>query len=107
MMRSGFLFFSLLMLVLGCKPAEVKVEYKLKDDQLARLMYDIQLGEVTLSELPPLQRDSLRDLFWLRMTEIYKLPEIEIRSEIARLESDPAKMKMVIGQVKELSDSIR
>lgn len=107
MIRSGFIFSILLMLVTGCKPAEAKVEYKLKDQQLTHLMYDIQLSEITLSELPPPQRDSLKDLFWLRMTEIYKLSEHEIRSEVDKLESDPAKMKMIIDQVKEVSDSIR
>ncbi len=91
----------------SCKPQDVKVNYVLSDEQLARLILDVQLGEVAVNELTTTKQDSLRKMYWLRLTTIYKMTEPAIREEIQKVESDPAKYKMIMERVQTLTDSIR
>ena len=97
----------LMLIVWGCKPSETRFDYKLTHEQLAHLMMDIQLSELVLLDVTGARRDSLRDLFWLRFTEIYKLSESDIKAEIQQLEEDPKKMKLIMNQTKIAADSIR
>lgn len=93
--------------ITGCKPQDVKVNYVLNDEQLARLILDVQLGEVAINELTTTKQDSLRQMYWLRLTTIYKMTEPDIKEEIHKVESDPAKYKAIMERVQILSDSIR
>jgi hypothetical protein len=99
------LMFSLLVLM-GCESGKRDVKYLLTDEQLSSLMFDVQLSEVALAELTEERQDSLRELFWLRFTEVYKHSVPEIKEEIRKLEEDPEKMKVIMDQVQVLLDSI-
>ena len=71
-------------------------------------MFDVQLGEVAVSEQDhPARRDSVRTLFWQKMAIIYKLPEEQLMAEVRKLEADPEKMKLIMDRAQVLSDSIR
>jgi hypothetical protein len=107
MKKSGIAWLVFILLVLGCKPEPEKVQYKLTDDQLARLVLDIQLSESILPELSKEKRDSLKDLFYLRFSDIYKLSEPELKAEIEKLEADQEKMREIVNKAKFISDSIR
>jgi hypothetical protein len=96
-----------LVLVYSCKPSESNVNYRLSDEQLARLMFDIQLSEVALSEVSGERQDSLKNLFWLRFADVYKLSTAEMTEEIRNLENDPEKLKVVLDRVQALSDEIK
>jgi hypothetical protein len=95
------------LIMLACISKESNVKYTLTDEQLSRLMFDIQLSEVALAEVEGGKEDSLRNLVWLRLTEIYKQTEPEIKGEIRKLESDPGKMKIIMDRVQAISDSIQ
>jgi hypothetical protein len=107
MKKSGIVWIVFLLLVAGCKPEPEKVQYKLTDDQLARLVLDIQLSESILPELSKEKRDSLKNLFYLRFSDIYKLSEAELKTEIEKLEADQEKMREIVNKAKFISDSIR
>ncbi len=107
MKKSGIVWVFFVILISGCTPAKEKVQYKLDDEQLAKLVLDIQLSDVMMQSISPPKQDSLRDLFWLRLTEVYKLSESDIKAEIEKLESDADKMKEIINRSKAISDSIR
>ena len=96
----GILFFS-------CNKKEKIVEYRLSDDKLTHLMYDIQVADAAISGVTGNNADTLRDLMWARITTIYGLSEKEIKAEIAKLEADPEKMKTVFDSIKVWSDTIR
>jgi len=93
--------------VLSCHKKEVKVEYKLSDDQLTRFMYDVQLGEAALSGVTTERGDTLKELLWTRLMTTYGLSRAEIKAEIEKLESDPEKMKAVFDSIKVWSDTIK
>lgn len=95
-----------LLVFVSCESRKSDVKYLLTDEQLSRLMFDVQLSEVALAEATELKQDSLRDLFWLRFTEVYKHSIPEIKDEIRKLEEDPAKMKVIMDQVQVMLDSI-
>ncbi|MBL0005618.1 MAG: hypothetical protein IPP25_00105 [Saprospiraceae bacterium] len=99
------LMISFLVLV-SCESGKRDVKYLLTDEQLSSLMFDVQLSEVALAEVTEERQDSLRDLFWLRFTEVYKHSVPEIKEEIRKLEEDPEKMKVIMDQVQVLLDSI-
>lgn len=101
-----FLFCFLFILFFSCSPAE-KQTYKLSDDQLAKVLFDIHYADVMLPSFTIAQQDSLRQIYWKHMEEIYKLSEAEIREEINKLESEPEKFKIIIGEVKAMADSIQ
>jgi len=107
MSKAAFLFVVFFVALSGCQPKETNVKYTLSDEQLSRLMFDLQLSEVAVSEVEGAARDSLRDLFWLKLTEIYKMSKPELTEEIRKLETDPVKMKVIMDQVQVMSDSIR
>jgi hypothetical protein len=94
------------LLIFSCTKVE-KPTYKLTDDQLAKVLFDIHFADVMLPSLTIPQQDSVKQIYWNQMEEIYKMPESEIREEIKKLESDPEKFKVIIGQVKEMADSIQ
>jgi hypothetical protein len=104
-----FLFVGVLIVgsCISCKPQDIKVNYVLSDEQLAHLILDVQLGEVAINELTTPKQDSLRQIYWLRLTTIYKMTEPDIKEEIQKVESDPAKYKAIMERVQILSDSIR
>lgn len=95
-----FLFFS-------CGKKEKHIEYRLNDDKLIHMMYDIQVSDAAIMGITGANADTLRDLFWTRLTTIYGLSREEIKEEMAKLESDPAKMKMVFDSIKVWSDTIK
>ncbi|MGB4846956.1 MAG: hypothetical protein WBP41_03510 [Saprospiraceae bacterium] len=82
-------------------------EYKLSDEQMAHLMLDLQLAEVTLPDMSPLQQDSIKLLFKKRFEEVYHLSYAEIQSEMDLLETDPKKFKLIIDRAKQMADSIQ
>ena|SRR5687768_12985215 len=101
-----FLFYFLCFFFVACTPAE-KQTYKLSDDQLAKVLFDIHYADVMLPSFTIAQQDSLRRLYWEKMEKIYEMSETEIREEIKKLESEPEKFKIIIGQVKAMADSIQ
>lgn len=90
----------------SCENGNRDVKYLLTDEQLSSLMFDVQLSEVALAEVTEERQDSLRDLFWLRFTEVYKHSVPEIKEEIRKLEEDPEKMKAIMDSVQVMLDSI-
>lgn len=107
-MRALFMTIFLLGFVLvSCKNQEVKVEYKLSDQQLTRLMYDLQWTDATITSISGQKADTLKELFWTRLTTIYGLSRSEIKSEVQKLESDPEKLKTVFDSIKVWSDTIK
>ena len=92
--------------LVSCESGKRDVKYLLTDEQLSSLMFDVQLSEVALAEVTEERQDSLRELFWLRFTEVYKHSVPEIKEEIRKLEEDPEKMKVIMDQVQVLLDSI-
>ena len=91
---------------MSCESGKRDVKYLLTDEQLSSLMFDVQLSEVALAEVTEERQDSLRDLFWLRFTEVYKHSVPEIKEEIRKLEEDPEKMKIIMDSVQVMLDSI-
>ena len=92
---------------MSCQKKEVKVEYKLSNQQLTRLMYDVQLGEAAMSGVTTERGDTLKELLWTRLTTVYGLSRAEIKAEIEKLESDPERMKAVFDSIKVWSDTIK
>jgi hypothetical protein len=106
MRRAAMMLVMLVMVLAACQPKEINVKYTLSDEQLSLLMFDIQLSEIAVDEVTGSARDTLNELFWKRLTEVYKLSKPEIVDEIRKLETDPEKMKAIMDQVQVLSDSI-
>ncbi len=98
---------TLLALIAGCQPAKEQVEYRLQDDALTRLMLDVQLSEAVLQGTVPQRQDSLKEMFWLRMTAIYHMDKDELKAEIRKLEQDPEKLKLIFERMKTAVDSIQ
>ncbi len=69
-------------------------------------MTDIHLSETMMASLSIEQQDSLKNLFWNKLTEVYKLSKEELITEVELLESDPEKLKVIIGEIKINTDSI-
>jgi hypothetical protein len=105
----GWIGVGLLLLLLGtgCEPKKDSVEFVLTDEQLYHLMYDMFLSEAVLSGLKEDHQDSVRQLFWLRMTEVYDMSEKELRAEVEKIQTDPDKLRYVLDRVKQDLDSIR
>jgi hypothetical protein len=91
----------------ACQKNEANVKYTLSDEQLSRLMFDLQLSEVAVSEVTGDARDSLSDLLWEKLVGAYQLSRPQLTEEIRKLETDPVKMKVVMDRVQVLADSIR
>ncbi|MBK9984000.1 MAG: hypothetical protein IPP15_16800 [Saprospiraceae bacterium] len=96
----------LIMIMAACQSSP-KNEYKLSDERMAHLMLDLQLAEVALPDLSPLQQDSIRLLFKKRIEEVYQLSYEEIKSEMDLLQTDPKKLKLIIDRAKQMADSIQ
>ncbi len=105
MIKPGFYLLLLVTTIIACT-SPTKVVYRLTDDELAHLMLDMHLADVILHELPKGQRDSIQAIYWVKMKEVYKLSEEEIRDEIAKLETEPEKLKLILGHVKQVADSL-
>lgn len=99
----GFYLFS----CSSCGPKESPPDYVLSDEQLSNLMLDIQLADVVLGEVNGLKRDSLKDVLWLRMVDIYDHPVYELEKEVRKLESDQEKLSSIMDRVQVLLDSLR
>jgi len=95
-----------IIMLFACKSSD-KNQYKLSDEQLAHLMFDVQLAETTLSDLSPTQKDSIKVKFDKRLAEVYTLSDDELKAELDHLQSDPEKLKWVVNRVKEMADSIQ
>jgi hypothetical protein len=99
---------ALVVMILGsCENEPQKIEYSLNDEQLSHLLHDLYFSEAVLMGHQGVQRDSIRALFWLRMSEVYKLDEAALRAEIDKLKSDPEKLKMLFDRVKTEVDSLQ
>lgn len=96
----------IVLLLISCV-ATPKQKYRLSDDQLVDLMFDMHLGEVLLPEFPKHKQDSIKEVYMQRLTEAYGLTREEIREEIDRLSSEPDKMKLIISRVKMRADSLQ
>lgn len=107
MSKPYMVYLCVVLFIFGCASPSANVNYSLSDEQLSRLMFDLQLSDVILSEATGATKDSLSDAFWLRLTEIYKLSKPDLTEEVRKLEMDPEKMKVIMDQVQVLSDSIR
>ncbi len=106
-MRIKVLLSLLLVLIfIGCHKSSQKI-YKLSDERMAHLMFDLQLAEVTLTDVSAQQQDSLRDMFYNKLETIYHLSKDEIKGEVNKLQSDPEKLKKVTNRVKMMADSIQ
>ena len=106
MMKPAIGLLMAVLVLMSCESGKRDVKYLLTDEQLSSLMFDVQLSEVALAEVTEERQDSLRDLFWLRFTEIYKNSVPEIKEEIRKLEEDPEKMKIIMDSVQVMLDSI-
>ncbi|HUR31115.1 MAG TPA: hypothetical protein VMZ69_06760 [Saprospiraceae bacterium] len=104
-MRYGILLLIIFNFLLACTATEKKT-YKLSDEELARLMFDIHFADVILTDITPEQKDTLKTIYWKKMSAVYHLSEEEIINEIDKLESEPEKLMLIIGRVKELSDTL-
>lgn len=105
--RMMMVLLGLLLSQMACQPKEAHVTYMLSDEQMARLILDVQLGEAAMHDLTGPKQDSLKERYWLRLTEVYKMSEPEIKEEIRKVEHDPEKFKQIMDRVQTLSDSIR
>ena len=99
--------FCIMLLCVSCKQDKVKIDYRLDDEKLIQLMYDVQWSDAAIANLSKARQDSLRSLFWSKLTTIYGMTEEEIKDEIYKLETDPEKMKMVFDRIKGMSDTIK
>ncbi|HSF90235.1 MAG TPA: hypothetical protein VLA46_12510 [Saprospiraceae bacterium] len=106
MMKPAMGMLMAILVLMSCNTGKGDVKYLLTDEQLSSLMFDVQLSEVALAEVTAERQDSLRDLLWLRFTEVYKHSVPEIKEEIRKLEEDPEKMKVIMDQVQVMLDSI-
>src|SRR5678809_722349 len=100
------ILFSTLVLF-SCKKQIVRMNYKLNDEQLTHLMYDVQLSDAAIMGVSGHNADSLKTLLWTRLTTSYGLSRADIKSEIEKLQSDPEKMKAVFDSIKVWSDTIK
>ncbi len=107
MRGKAVIILGLSLVLLSCKKQGTPVEYKLSDEQLTHLMYDVQLSDAAITSVSGVHGDTLRELFWNRLSTIYGLSEADIKSEIQKLESDPDKMKSVFDSIKVWSDTIK
>ena len=105
-MKLNSIVVSIVILMLTACSSSNKNEFKLTDEQLAHLMFDVQLAETTLSDLSPTQKDSIKILFDKKLAEVYKLSDADLKSEVDHLQSDPEKLKWVVNRVKLMADSI-
>jgi hypothetical protein len=92
--------------LLSCNREEKK-QYRLTDEQLANLMFDLQLSEVVLPSVGPAEQDTLKSILNRQMFSIYNLTPEEIQNEVMLLESDPKKLKEIMDRVKIKADSIQ
>lgn len=102
-----FLFVWLLAGILASCSFSNDRRHQLTDEQLVNLMFDLHLAEVIIPTMYKTQQDSIKVLYWKKLTDAYHLSEEELRSEIELLESDPEKHKLIIDKAKMLADSIR
>ncbi len=106
MINHSYCFGLLVMIFIACQSPEKKI-YRLTDDQLVNLMFDMHLADALLTEFPKRHQDSIKVIYMKRMSEAYSLSEEEIQEEIDKLTSEPEKMKLVLGLVKVLADSLQ
>jgi hypothetical protein len=104
-MINKLVFFMAIALFFSCKSA-TRPSYQLSDEQLAQVMLDLHMADVILPQLHADQQDSVKQLFWRKMSVAYQMPEADLQREMELLESDPEKLKLIVNRVKELADSI-
>ena len=102
-----FCFCFMLISTFGCGDEKPKIEYTLTDEQLSNLMYDLYFSEALLMGHGGERRDTVRTVFWERMTEVYNMDEAALRAEIEKLKSDPEKLKMLFDRVQQEVDSLQ
>lgn len=86
---------------------KMQKHYTLSDDQLVSLMLDLQMTDVLLPSMGPVQQDTLKKLIWDQFSSIYDMTPEEIEAEVKLLQSDPDKLKMIMDRVKMKSDSLQ
>jgi hypothetical protein len=91
----------------ACGPRKEAYVHRLDDQQLTRLLLDLQFAEVTLTGQEDAMKDSLRTIFWDRMSAIYGLSPEDLREEVRQLEMDPPRHMAIVQQMGALHDSIR
>lgn len=106
MTKHSFWLGFLILFFIACQSSEKKI-YRLSDDQLVNLMFDMHLADVLLIEFTKHQQDSLKDVYMKQMSQAYNLSEKEIQEEIDKLATEPEKMKLIIGRVKMMADSLQ
>src|SRR5687767_787387 len=77
-MKYILLLFITFHLIIACGSTEKKT-YKLTDEELAHLLFDIHFADVILTDITPEQKDSLETVYWKKMSEIYDMSKEEIR----------------------------
>lgn len=92
--------------IFGCNPVE-KQNYQLTDEELSLLLFDIHYADVVLPGLSRQQQDSIKIIYYEQLSKIYDMSVEELKKEISKLESEPEKMKIILGRVKQLADSIQ
>jgi hypothetical protein len=104
----GYFFFTAMLICffLSCHDVQ-KTEYKLSDEQMAHLMLDLQLAEVSLPDLSPEQRDTIRVLFDQRIEDVYHLSSDDVIKEMEKLQRDQEKLKLILDRVKVMTDSLK
>jgi hypothetical protein len=107
MKMHALILFLVAAFLFSCDKKEKKVEYRLSDDQLTHMMYDIQVSDAAIMGITGNSADTLREIFWTRLSTIYGLTREEIKSEVDKLQADPAKMKIVFDSIKVWSDTIK
>lgn len=97
----------LFIFVIGCQSKQNTFSSKLSDEQLARLMLDIHLGEVAMPGLTTANKDSLRTIYMSKLEKQYNLTFSELQIEIEELEMDPKKYEMIVERMIAIHDSLR
>jgi hypothetical protein len=100
-------YWILVVFLVHCQNPETGQVQQLSDEQLKHLMIDLQLSETVMQGLSAERQDTLKQLFWQRMSEVYGMREEELRKEISILESQPQKLKQILEQARIEIDSIR
>jgi hypothetical protein len=110
-MTGRMILFGLMLAGLGalfaCGPRKDAYVHRLDDQQLTRLLLDLQFAEVSLTGQEDAMKDSLRTKFWDRMSTIYGLSPQDLREEVRQLEMDPPRHLEIVQRMGALNDSIR
>lgn len=74
---------------------------------MAHLMLDLQLADNMLTELNAKQQDTVKILLEKKLQDIYHLTPEDIKKQMALLQTDPVKLKLILNRAKQMADSIQ